>query len=224
MMYRPYAPPANFVDILRRFKSRQLPETIDGKYLKVWGASQATVSRLLGALRFLGLIELDGTPTDQVRSLGHVDDDEYRNRLSQIVRRSYRDIFASVDPEQDTQATIQNAFEGFEPLSQHYRMAIFFLGLCREAGIPLMEEPRQRRTGIARTARNSREAETYAFGTRGRRGPSDQSDLPIALSNPLIKGLLDLLPEPGAAWDAQKKLTWLETMRLNLDQVYPDSD
>ena len=97
------------------------------------------------ALRFLGLIADDGKPTDTLRAIWAASDGEYRELLTAAIRNAYwREDFERVDPAQDTQAQMIDAFRRYEPRSQTDRMVMLFLGLCREAGIPVQDAPRRR--------------------------------------------------------------------------------
>jgi hypothetical protein len=60
------------------------------------------------------------------------------------VRTAYEADFERVKPDEDSQATIIQAFQMYEPRSQINRMVMLFLGLCRESGIPVLDAPRER--------------------------------------------------------------------------------
>lgn len=141
--YRPYAPPSNVLAVLHRLRSRNLPERIDADYLRDVNVPDGTVARTLHALRFLRLIEGD-VPTDALRAISTSTDEEYQGILAGLIRGAYTDLFTALDPSQDTQDRIVNFFRRYTPASQRERMVILFLGLCREAGIPTADVPRQR--------------------------------------------------------------------------------
>jgi hypothetical protein len=71
-------------------------------------------------------------------------EDEYRDLLAGVVREAYASDFARIDPAQDTQSRIMSAFQRYQPRSQTYRMTMLFLGLCRAAGMPVLDAPRDR--------------------------------------------------------------------------------
>src|SRR5262249_35610932 len=64
--------------------------------------------------------------------------------LTAAIRNAYAEDFERVDPAEDTQAKIVDAFRRYERRSQTDRMVMLFLGLCREAGIPDRDAPRKR--------------------------------------------------------------------------------
>jgi hypothetical protein len=141
---RPYAAPANVVAVLQRCRSRNLPEVIDNDFFRVVGISDIVFGRVREALGFMGLIGEDGRPTDLLQAIAAATDEEYRQLLAGAVRSAYREDFDRVDPAEDTQPRIVNAFQRYEPRSQTNRMVMLFLGLCREAGIPVLDAPRER--------------------------------------------------------------------------------
>lgn len=142
---RPYAAPANVIAVLNRIRQRNLPERIDDDLLQLVGVPEGARYRVHNTFRFLGLIGDDGRPSDDLRSLAASTDDEYPVTLQGIIRRAYAEDFDNrVDPATDTQAQIVSAFRPYQPRSQTNRMVILFLGLCREAGIEVLDAPRER--------------------------------------------------------------------------------
>ncbi|HSW41792.1 MAG TPA: DUF5343 domain-containing protein [Patescibacteria group bacterium] len=163
---RPYAAAANVIAVLRRVRARNLPDRIDNDFLRVAGVPENVFGRVTNALRFLGLIGPDDRPTDLLRSISSAPEQEYRDLLSGVLHEAYREDFARINPADDTQAQIVDSFTPYQPRSQTSRMVMLFLGLCREAGIPVSEAPRERamrngpvrsrgRTTVTRTASDS---------------------------------------------------------------------
>lgn len=142
--FRPYAAPANVLGFLARVRRRNLPETITNDFLRVAGIPEVVFGRVMQALRFLKLVHEDGRPTDTLVALSGATDAQYREVLEKVIREAYRTEFQVIDPSKDMQARIIDAFRQFQPRSQTERMVMLFLGLCREAGIPVLEAPRER--------------------------------------------------------------------------------
>jgi hypothetical protein len=141
---RPYAAASNVVGALQRARTRNLPDKIDDDFLRIVGIPDIVFGRVIEALRFLGMTEENGEPSDTFKAIGAATDEEYRSILEGVVREAYREDFARIDPGQDPQARIVDAFKPYQPRSQTNRMVMLFLGLCREAGIPVLDAPRQR--------------------------------------------------------------------------------
>lgn len=141
---RPYAAAANVISVIHRGRTRNLPDRIDTDFLRLVGMPEVVYGRVAAALNFLELTEEDGTPTDTLQAIVSAPDDQYRELLAAAVRTAYESDFKRVDPSQDTQAQIIDAFRPYQPRSQTKRMVTLFLALCREAGIPVKEMPRER--------------------------------------------------------------------------------
>lgn len=143
-LFRPYAPPANMQALLHRLRRMNMPASITRDLLKSIGISENIIPRLFATLRFLALITDKYEPTDVLRGLAGSTEDEFRQLLEKTVRAAYADDFYHIDPGQDTQERVMNAFQRYTPRSQHSRQVMLFLGLCREAGIPTLDVPRKR--------------------------------------------------------------------------------
>jgi hypothetical protein len=152
-LFRPYAASSNIIEVINRARTRNLPETVDDDFLRIAGVPELAWSRVMQTLRFLGLVHEDGRPSDTFEALSGAPEDKYRELLSRIIQEAYRIEFKNIDPGQDPQSKIINAFQPYKPRSQTERMVMLFLGLCREAGIPVLDAPRERRMKEAQTIR-----------------------------------------------------------------------
>jgi hypothetical protein len=142
---RPYAASANVIAVLNRARTRNLPDKINNDFLKIAQIGDAVFGRVMFALEFLGLISPDGIPTDKLRAMASAPEADFRELLAATIREAYADEFTRIDPGADTQAQVQDAFRRYQPKSQVDRMVMLFLGLCREAGIPVRDVPRDRK-------------------------------------------------------------------------------
>lgn len=151
--FRPYAAPSNITAVINRARTRNLPETVNNDFLRIAGVPEQAWSRVMQALRFLNLIHEDGRPSETFEALASATDSQYRELLENIIRDAYRAEFTVVDPEQDPQPRIIDAFQPYKPRSQIQRMVMLYLGLCREAGIPVLDVPRDRKMKEAQPRR-----------------------------------------------------------------------
>lgn len=151
----PYAPPSNVVDIIRRYRERNLPEIFDVSLLGDIGISKGNIHRALSALRFLGLIDETGAPMATFDAIQTATDAEYPTVLKGIVTKAYEEVFRNIDPSKDSQEIIANHFRRYQPASQRERMVVLFLALCREAGIATLDVPRK----MSRRGTQSKSAE-----------------------------------------------------------------
>lgn len=232
--HRPYAPTANVIAMLNRFRTRNLPEKIDSEYLRDAGITDSLNPRVLFALRFLGFID-DDAPTSILRSIARSTDEEYQTILAGVLRDTYRDVFEVLDPTQDQQSRFINFFRRYSPASQRDRMVTFFLGMCREAGIPTIDAPRNRVSGATAKARTSRSTSGPKAAPRstGQSKVADNSSVrdKVAPSPPSAVGMppaLELLvrslPPAGTAMSIGKRSQWMALAKATLDYIYPLED
>lgn len=159
---RPYAATANVIAVLERARTRNLPDKITNDFLKIAQIGEAVFGRVMFALQFLGLVRDDGTPSDKLRAMASAPEAEFRELLAATVREAYAPEFASVDPGEDSQAQVAGAFQRYLPKSQVDRMVMLFLGLCREAGIPVRDVPRDRKMQAVTVGRKVVVRKTHA--------------------------------------------------------------
>jgi hypothetical protein len=171
---RPYAAAANVLGTLRRCRTRNLPDKVDNDFIRLAGVPEVVLSRVASTFRFLGFTDDDDQPTDTLRALAAAPEEQYREILAGAIRNAYETDFARIDPAHDTQKQIIDAFRPYQPRSQTSRMVMLFLALCREAGIEVMEAPRERAMGSATprpaTSRSAKQQDTAV----GRRPKQDQ--------------------------------------------------
>lgn len=225
---RPYPPASNVVSVLHRLRSRNLPERIDNEFLRDAGIPESLIHRAAFALRFLGLVE-DDAPTPALRAIATSTDEEYRDILSGIIRDAYGDVFAVVDPAQDSQDRIVNFFRRYTPASQRERMVNFFLAMCREAGIPTLDVPRQRPSLDAPRPKRAQPSKAASPGAA--RAPRTKTDgagageggaaLPPGTLHPALELLVRSLPPPGTPMPDARRQQWLDMADAALAFVYP---
>ena len=135
--FAPYAATSNIMDVIARRRERGLPSPLNSKVLETIGIPAGNFSRTLQALRFLNLIDDDGSHTKGFDRLAQAGESggEYRDLLAEIIRNAYHSVFEIVDPSQDNEAAIHDAFRQFQPEAQRSRMVALFLGLCEQASI-----------------------------------------------------------------------------------------
>lgn len=222
--YRPYAPVANVITVIQRLRRRNLPERIDDDYLRDAGIPEGSIARVLLALRFIHLLDGDA-PTPALRSIAQSPEEEYKAILSGLVKEAYSDVFQTLDPSEDTQDRFVNFFRRYTPASQRERMVLLLLGLCKEAGMPTKDAPRQRGGGESHS-----KASTQAPAPRisQRRvaptavEPTQTSPTRIAAAPKALDVLISSLPPEGAYFPQSRQKQWLELARAALSFVYSD--
>ena len=178
---RPYAAPSNVIAVLSRARSRNLPEYISNDFLRLADVPETVYGRVIQALRFLGMVTEDGRPSEMLRAISAAPESEYRDLLGATLHTAYADDFERVDPTQDTQSKIQDAFKPYLPRSQTQRMVMLFLGLCREAGILVVDVPRDRK--IQTTSKEGRPQSRQNRERRLQQPKSNVKPNPLAQSS-----------------------------------------
>lgn len=225
--FAPYAATSNIMDVIARRRERGLPNPLNAKTLETIGVPAGNISRTLQALRFLNLIDDDGSHTKGFDRLAQAGESggEYRELLAEIVRSSYHRVFEIVDPSQDHEAAIHDAFRLFQPEAQRSRMVALFLGLCEQASISerrtrerspeavarqrLASPPRRRRAAPhpQRTVQHSATANELAGP---RQVQSQDTDYRA------IFAVFQQLPEQRQ-WTSERRQRWLSAIEATVD-------
>lgn len=147
----PYGPTQGTIEALQLLQ-RQSPARVDESFLRAQGIAPGNEYKVVGALRFLQLIEEDGRPTEKAHLL-KTRGGAFTLNLQEIVREAYGDLFREIRPREATQEAVYNFFVarlrlGGEMATKATR---FFISLSRWAGLALPEEPPLRR-GAGRVA------------------------------------------------------------------------
>lgn len=227
---RPYAPPSNVTAVLKRVRSRNLPERVDIEYLRDSGVPDGSLGRAMFALNFLELVAHD-VPTPALRSIATSTDEEYKATLAGLIRKAYREVFDAIDPAEDSQDRIVNFFRRYTPASQRDRMVVFFLGMCREAGIPTLDVPRQRASGVStggKATRQTGHGTTRQSASTARSGQwrskTDDGNTRLSGIPPALELLVRSLPPEGTLMPEYKRRQWLEMARATLTYMYPEQE
>jgi hypothetical protein len=197
----------NFVDGLQQ----GIPARIDRSY---WGdrLSGSSGTQLMAALRFLGLVDADGTPTSQLELLVSTKGSERAEVLRQIVTGAFNFLMqGSFNLQSSTYAQLQEAFhDAFELTDDVNRKCVkFFVEMVKAAGIPLSPFIAKR----LRSVHNVGRTKTIAPRGEGRTirksiVPQDVEEVPLSMS--WGKMLLAKFPTFDPTWTDDVKLKWFE--------------
>lgn len=209
---RPYAATANIVGVIERARTRNLPDVINNEFLRIAGVPEVVFGRVTEAIFFLGLVDEGGEPTTELRAIAGASDAEYKAIVAGLIRTAYGEDFQKIDPSQDDQPTIIDAFRRYEPRSQTSRMVMLFLGLCREAGIPVKDAPRERKMQSTRSTkprgggrkRSSDVPATATIAAPGQAPAPPRSDLLFSVTEDDIAALGE--EDFNAVWAALGKV------------------
>lgn len=228
----PYAPPAAVLSIIEGFRNRglQTPFTLD--VLTRAGVSESLGPRTLQSLKLLDLIDTDGQPTQQFTDLAKAPQSEFPDRLAAVLHAVYQDVFKFVNLDEDDYQRVRDAFRHYKPRGQQERMVTLFLHLCHEAGLTeeVLKPPRvAKSTGNpTRRSRQPRAKKSKAASTAGAESVAPPktdaefraSPAPSSGQHPLIRGLIQSLPEAGSEWPQRARNAWVKAALANFDLVY----
>ena len=136
----PYGPTEGMLQGLALMQ-RLSPVKVDAKLLRTNKVAPGNEYKVIGALRFLGIIDGNGKPTEKSRQL-KTRGPSYQLAIQDIVRNAYSDLFDQVNLKAATRDQIHNYFIarlglGVEMAAKATR---FFLGLCVQSEMPLSPE------------------------------------------------------------------------------------
>lgn len=195
----------NFIDGLEQ----RVPARIDRSY---WGdlLSGSTGTQLMAALRFLGLIDGNGRPTERLKPLVAAKGDQKVKLTKEITTQAYFFVLASsFDLQSGTYAQLEETFhDQFQLTGDVSRKCIkFFIALANDAGISLSPFITKHFRAIDTSTRTG--ARTKRTGNRTNRHlimPQTLEEIPERTS--WDKMLLTKFPTFDPAWPDEVKLKW----------------
>jgi hypothetical protein len=218
----PYAPPSAVLEVVNRRRDRGLSAPITAEVLARAGVSDSLIPRTLQSLQTLDLIDEGGTPTDTFEVLRRAPTAEFQARMQEWLRHTYADVFQFVDPSQDDEIKITDAFRAYEPAGMQRRMVILFQGLCMAAGLMPEKNASRSRTSPSPSPRpQGRGNRPSAPAQSGRRTPSVSPIKVAGALPPAIAGLMESLPSPEAGWTATERDRFIATFKAVLDYAIP---
>jgi hypothetical protein len=221
----PYAPPQTVLTLIRTYRSRGLQTPFSPDVLQRAGVPGTLTTRVTQALKLLDLIDESNNPTTEFEALRRAGDAEFPERLAALIRSAYAEVFKFVDPAQDGEQRVRDAFRAFEPLGQLTRMVTLFLALCEAAGI-VAEDGRQsapkKRSTVQRATRNEAKR-TPDIQNSPKGNPHARraglTDDPAASS--ALLGLIRDLPWPSIGWTKDRRDKWMKAIESAVDYAIP---
>jgi len=219
--YAPYAPYKAVHDVIVRYRDRGLPDSLTPAVLSQVGVADGMTARTMRALRFLGLIDESGARQEPFERLKQATTSEYPEQLAQVIRAAYLPVFTIVNPAEDSDTAIADAFRRFEPSAQRGKMIALFRSLCEEAQIITQVAPRPRPA--------PRRAAPDAPSQRPRPPAEKRSDPPVVRDHKdddatapdyrLISAVIQQLPRSGK-WTRERRDRWLLTLTSAVDLLF----
>jgi len=197
----------NFLDGLQQ----GIPARIDRSY---WGdrLSGSTGIQLMAALRFLGLVDANGVPTDRLKLLVSAKGDRRAELLREVTSEAFGFLqLSSFDLQTATFAQLQEVFHyTFQITGDVSRKCIkFFIELASDAGIPLSPFITKRfRLAHSGTGTKTVVKRASVRTNRNLIVPQDLEKIPEQMS--WDKMLLTKFPTFDPTWSEEVKLKWFD--------------
>jgi hypothetical protein len=197
-----------------------IPARIDRSY---WGDrwSGSNGSQLVAALRFLGLVDNNGVPTNRLKQLVSAKDAQRTEILRQIASEAFAFLLhGSLDSQTATYAQIEELLHNTYQLTPEVsRKCIkFFVGLSHDAEIPLspfiIKKSKVRTAGIGiRRTNHKGDLRTKTGSTV----PHNIPEMPGQWS--LDKILLSKFPTFDPGWTDEVKIKWFDAFDTLLRRI-----
>jgi hypothetical protein len=233
----PYAPPGTVIEVITRYRERGLTKPFTADVLERAGVPETLSNRTLHTLKLLELVDSEGNPTADFEAASRAPDNEYKQRLADLILGTYSEVFSFADPAEDSYERVRDAFRAFNPRGQHDRMVTLYLGLLdfvdidtskasasrkREPGAPKSNgstRPAARviPAGATKSKPTPPKAKGRSTGTNP--VPEQADDLP-----PALVGLLRQIPRNGAGWPQSRRDDFLNAFKAVLDFTVPVRD
>jgi hypothetical protein len=202
----PYGPTTGTIQALQLMR-KATPPQVDGDFLRAHKIAPGNEYKVVGALRFLGLIDDNGTPMEKSRLLKTMGS-TFTLALQEIVRSAYRELFHYLDVKKATREDVYNYFVTESKLGTEMaaKAARFFITLCRMAQIELGND-----------AQDSSRAARGKGATNSRRRANSEDGAQPKNNTPTIPLLLTLTPEM-AKMDTDQLTELFRKLRTALNQ------
>lgn len=220
----PYAPPATLMLVIEGFRDRGLSTPFTQEVLIRAGVTESLAPRTLASLEQLDLIDGDGNPTDAMEGIRRAPTEDYQDRLAEVIRGAYAEVFQFTDPANDSRGRVEDAFRAYEPAGQRKRMVVTFLGLCQAAGIvsDTVASTREPRGSYKTRSKSKKGGPAETKRTAPKRSDPPPSPPPAVTGvHPAIAGLIQSIPSNGRGWTEDERETFLETFRAVIDFAIP---
>ena len=190
----PYGPTAGTVQALQLLR-KITPPKIDGDFLRTNKIAPGNEYKVVGALRYLELIDEAGRPTEKSRLLKTMGS-TFTSALQEIVRNAYQGLFHFLKVEKATQTDIYNYFVTEAGLGAEMatKASRFFISLCRMAEIKLDLNDGKASQPIAKRGRDNSSSSVKVM-PRAQDGANSQFPLVLALTPEIANMDVDQLTE-----------------------------
>jgi hypothetical protein len=201
----PYAPYRSFRNYLDSLK-QGIPSQIDRSVMR--NMSGALQSQLAATLRYLGLVNIAGQPTERLSRVVNSEGPERKTALHDLAKAAYPYLFQGFDLKTATPKMLADKFAEMNAGGGTIGKCVgFFISLAKEAEIPLAPHlvvTRGNRTGKPRRFKPDQQNPQTTNGPEG---------MPLAYevtSMPWNQLLLSKFPSFDPTWPDEVKTKWFD--------------
>ena len=94
----PYAPSATVIETITRYRERGMATPITTDVLERAGIPESLTPRTLASLKLLGILDGDGNPTPDFEKATRSPDDEYKEKMRDLLIDTYGEVLSFADP------------------------------------------------------------------------------------------------------------------------------
>jgi len=207
----PYGPTRGMLQALQIMR-KSTPPKVDGNLLRLHKIAPGNEYKVVGALKFLGIIDDDGRPTEKSHLL-KTKGPTFTSALRNIISSAYKNLFQHLNGGGYSAEDIYNYFITEEDLTPEMatKTTRFFIQLCQLAEIDL---------GRAAAERNSPKG-----GSNGRRKQGKSQYSQIGMCRMIETGNLNHIPlvlaltPEMASMDSDQLAEFLKRLKIALAKV-----
>lgn len=200
--YAPYRSFRNYIDSLKQ----GIPSQIDRSVMR--NMSGALQSQLSATLKYLGLVNGAGQPTDRLSRIVHSEGAERSAALRDVAKAAYPFFFQGFDLKAATPKMLSDKFSDMNASGGTVgKCMAFFIGLAKDAEIPLAPHllvMRGNRSGKPRRVKQGVQSALPANGAEPTLTPAE------IVTMPWKQLLLSKFPSFDPAWSPEVQAKWFD--------------
>ena len=206
----PYVAFSSFLNFISKMAVDGLPDRIDKSVFG--GASGSVTYSTINALKFLNLIDEDGSPTELFHNLVNAQEEDRPALLRDTIQRGYSFLFnGTLNLEKITASQFDEKIrENFDSQGSTLdKIASFFILAAKHTQIPISSHLEKRKP-IASSPTSRKSVRQRKSSAALKSGSSEERNLPPAepvREKPLEYQLIDLMSEPDIE-DTVKQSIW----------------
>ena len=228
----PYVSYRTFHNFVDRLQEQGTPQRIDRSY---WSSilSGSTGPQLMAALRFLGLVDANGKPTERLKLLVPAEGEKRLQLIRGVAAEAFSFVLKSnLDLSSATYSQLEECFHNTFNLTDDVKRKCvkFFIAMAGDAGIPVSPHITRHtrsaqnnsgpRTVTRKAVPNTTQYPLMPQGKsvpQGKKVPHGKEQLPE--NHALLTMLIEKFPNFDPSWNDELKLKWIATFDMLFNKV-----